>query len=212
MSDPFAFPDPVGPPAPPTPVALSDLLVNGRVIAARNAAVAMLAVRFPDVQVLAHLGKLDMADVLTVGGFTAPSIHVSAARVLNEDRESGNQDFCVHFRAYIVAEDKQVGGPTGPVYKRDEIGYALIEALLDVLEDAAMPRWGLAEIGAPCEANGEPLFTLKTQEKGQAFYIVTWRQVLYAAGTQLPNTGGDWSYDAPAPAAPAPTWIPGGLG
>ncbi len=209
MSDPFAFPDPVGPPAPPTPVALSVLLANSRVVAVRNAAVASLGALFPDIQVLAHLGKLDMADVLSAGAFTAPSIHVAAARVKNEDRTSGDQDFAVHFRAYIVAEEKIVGGLR---YTRDEIGYALMEGLLAALEDVAIPLWTLSEIGLPEDAEGEPLFTMKSFEKGTAFYIVTWRQTLYASGQMLPNLGGQWSYDEPAPAPPSPTWIPGGLG
>lgn len=192
-----------------TPLTLETLLEASPIILARTAIVETLKALYPDVAVYAHPGRLDMADVLTVGLFPAPSIHVAAWRLRNDDRLSGDEDLPVHWRAYIFAESKQVGGL---VYGGDEVGYALMQSLLDQLMDVDTPRWGLEEIGLPTDAEGEPVFTLKTYEKGTLVYVVTWRQTLYAVGRMAPNLGGDWSED-PAPAPPAPqNWIPGGLG
>jgi hypothetical protein len=172
------------------PVMLADLLQASRLIALRDAVVTTLDSAFPDVQVKSHPGKLDMADVLKEGTFTAPSIHVALARLKNEERCSGSQDLPVHFRAYVVAESRPVDGA---VYQGDEIGYALLLGLLDALELPDIARWGLPDIGLPEGAEGEPLFTLKTFERGTVYYVVTWRQTLYAEGQQLENLGGPWT-------------------
>ena len=171
-------------------IALADLLSASRIIAVRDAVVMTLAARFPEVQVKAHPGKLDMADVLAAGTFTAPSIHVALARLKNEERSSGAQDLPVHFRAYVVAEQKMVAGSAVPA---DEIGYALMLGLLDALELPDVSRWGVENISCPEGAEGEPLFTLKIFEKGTVYYVVTWRQTLLYEGVELANLGGPWT-------------------
>ncbi len=184
----------------PESLTLANLLACSRVIYTRDAVVAALAARFPEVQVKAHPGKLDMADVLAQGTFTAPSIHVACARLMNDERPSGAQDLTLYFRAYVVAENRQIGGTSGPVIKGDEIGYALMVGLLDALQLEDVARWGCRDIGFPVEPQGEPLFTLKTFEKGAVYYVVTWRQTLFREGVVLPNLGGPNAAQLPFPA------------
>jgi hypothetical protein len=168
-------------------VALLNLIAASRVVAARDAVVDTLARRFPEVKLQAHPGKLDMADVLKEGVFTAPSIHIAVARLKNEERSSGDQDLPLHFRAYVVAENRTIGGK---LFLADEVGYALVLGLLDALELQQVARWGLENIGLPEGAEGEPLFTLKTFDRGTVYYVVTWRQTLYREGRMLPHLGG----------------------
>lgn len=172
---------------------LANLLACSRVITTRDQVVKTFAARFPEVQVKAHPGKLDMADVLKEGTFTAPSIHVACARLINDERTSGAQDLTLHFRAYVVAENRQIGGATGPVIKADEIGYALMVGVLDALELEEVARWGCRDVGYPEDAQGEPLFTLKTFDKGTVYYVVTWKQTLLREGVVLPNMGGPFA-------------------
>jgi hypothetical protein len=177
----------------PQTLTLANLLACSRVLYTRDQAVATLAARFPEVQVKAHPGKLDMADVLKEGTFTAPSIHIACARLINDERTSGAQDLTLHFRAYVVAENRQIGGTQGLTYKADEIGYALMVGVLDALELDEVSQWGCRDIGFPEDAQGEPLFTLKTFDKGTVYYVVTWRQTLMREGVMLPNTGGPFA-------------------
>lgn len=189
-------------------VALADLLANSPLQRTRDAIVATLGQLFPDIEVKSHPGRLDMADILAKGLFTAPSIHVSVWRMRNEERCSADQDLPVHWRAYVFAEDREIGGL---VYKGDEIGYAIMLGLLDALADWPFAMWGLENVSAPSDAEGEPLLTLKTFEKGQCFYVVTWRQTLMYAGAIGDNLGGDWTVDAMPIPQTAQTFIPGGV-
>ncbi len=183
-------------PAPGT-LSLAELLACSRVAYTRDQVVAALAARFPEVQVKAHPGKLDMADVLKEGTFTAPSIHIAVARLKNEERTSGAQDLTLHFRAYVVAENRQIGGAAGLTYKADEIGYALMVGVLDALEREEVARWGCRDVSFPEDAQGEPLFTMKTFERGAVYYVVTWRQTLLREGVVLPHLGGPFAAQRP---------------
>lgn len=181
----------------PETLTLAELLACSRVIFTRDQVVAALAARFPEVQVKAHPGKLDMADVLKEGTFTAPSIHVACARLHDDERLSGAQDLTLHFRAYVVAENRQIGGQQGLTYRADEIGYALVVGLLDALKLEYVARWGCRDLSFPEDAQGEPLFTLKTFDRGTVYYVVTWRQTLLREGVLLPNLGGGYAAQPP---------------
>lgn len=181
----------------PQTLTLAELLACSRVNYTRDQVVETLAARFPEVAVKAHPGKLDMADVLKEGTFTAPSIHIAVARLKNEERAAGSQDLTLHFRAYVVAENRQIGGAQGLTYKADEIGYALMVGLLDALELQDVARWGCRDVSFPEDVQGEPLFTLKTFDRGTVYYVVTWRQTLLREGVVLPNVGGPFAAQAP---------------
>jgi hypothetical protein len=75
------------------PMTLSQLLAASRVFDLREAAVATLKPLFPDCEVRAHLGRLDMADVETGETYSAPSMHIGVTRQPSpEHRMSGLRD------------------------------------------------------------------------------------------------------------------------
>lgn len=174
------------------PVTAGQMLANARVFALRNAVVAAFAAHFVGLEVKAHIGKLDMSDVLERNIFAPPTIAIAATRLIDEDRLSGSDDLTVQLTAYVVTEDHMVGqGADRRLVTRDEMALAICEAALVALSDPDWTRWGLQNIGDVDAAEAHPLFTLKTFEKGTVYYAVTWKQRLYALGEADFFTGGD---------------------
>lgn len=170
-----------------TTITKAQLIANARVIALRDAIVTKLKTRFVDLEVKAHLGKLDMSDVLAKGIFNPPSIAVAATRVKPEGRLSGADDFAAEITAYVVTEDLMIGGLR---VERDEMALAICEGLLISLSDDDFTRWGVENIGPVDDAEAKPLFTIKSVTQGVVYYAVTWKQTLYAVapanfGTEL---------------------------
>jgi hypothetical protein len=167
---------------------LAEVLAASRVFALRGAAVAKFAARFPEVAVTPHIGKLDISDVLAKDMFAPPAIAVAATRFDARDRLSGADDAEAHFTAYVIAENKMIGGK---LVKADELALALCEALLVALSDPDFARWRDDAIGPPEDLLAQPLFTIKAVEKGALYYAVTWRQTLYALAARDAWTTGE---------------------
>lgn len=171
---------------------LDQIVAADRITRFREAIVAGLAAEI-GVAVHRHEGKLDMSDVLAGETFVAPSIHVGASRIEPADVATGVQDLVVHCVAYVVAEEKMVAGRLA---YRDEIGWALANAVLAVLNDDHATRWGLAFVTPAEDQKAAPLFTSKTFAKGTVYYAVTWRQTIladYETGAPPPPPVPDWS-------------------
>ena len=159
-------------------MSVAQLVQTSRILELRRACAAALSRIFPDVAVQEHIGKLDISDVLSGEFVNAPAILVAATKVRSEDRLSHDRDLPVTLTAYVVAEDAALGNP--PMrFARDEIGYAIGDAVLAALRTEALARWGLSDIGWPDEPTLAPLFTMKTFERGTAIYAVSWTQTLY---------------------------------
>lgn len=165
-----------------TAIGLSALLDASRLFALRSAIIVALGARFSGVEVKSHPGRLDGDDVAGERSFfITPSLNVAVVRILAADgRLSGLRDVPVEIAVYVVTAD-QVVGDRGMV-TRDELGLALCDGVLALVEDPAFSRWGLADIAPPELASAGPVFTALSNEKGTAFYAVTWRQTLYALG------------------------------
>lgn len=184
---------------------LTQILDASRIYALRSAIIATLAANMP-CTVEAHPGRLDMDDVLgETRLFATPSLNVAVTRIEPaEGRSSGLRDVPVQVAVYIVTADQALGDRG--LVKRDELALALSDALLVLIENDDITRWGLqpgadgsgADIGPPEGVEAMPLFTSKAQERGAAYYAVTWRQVLYSIGTQI------WDFETPVPAGYAP--------
>jgi hypothetical protein len=171
-----------------TTLTRADLLANARVKALRDAIVTRLKTRFVDLEVKAHLGKLDISDVLEKSSFNPPSIAVAATRTRPGVRLSGADDFVVDFTAYVVTDDLLVGGRR---VERDEMALAICEALLIALSDDDFTRWGVENVSPPDDAEAKPLFTIKSMTQGVVYYAVTWKQTLYAVAPANFFTGDD---------------------
>jgi hypothetical protein len=175
-----------------SPVTCAEMLARARVFALRTAVVAAFAEHFPDLEVKAHIGKLDMSDVLEKSIFAPPTIAIAATRIIDEDRLSGSDDILVQMTAYVVTEDKMfVDGSQRRLVTRDELALAICEEALVALSDLDWTDWGLENIGDPDGVESFPLFTLKSFERGTVYYAVTWKQRLYALGEPDFFTGGD---------------------
>lgn len=166
------------------PRSLADIISASRIVGVRDAVVAALGAAI-DVSVLRHYGKLDISDAIEGESFQAPSIHIGVARIRPQDLSTRAQDVDLNLVAYVVAEDQMVAGR---LCYRDEIGYGLALAVLDVVNDEALSRWGLDWISPPEDAQAAPLFTAmsKAAGKGTAYYSVSWRQSLLAGAYELP--------------------------
>jgi hypothetical protein len=159
-------------------MSLARLLEVSRGKSLRSACAETLAGLFPDVTVRSHIGKLDISDLLNRDFINAPAILVAVTRVRTEDRMSHDRDLPVQLTAYIIVEDTAVGDP--PLrFARDEVGYALGDALLAALRTDTIARWGLEDIGYPDSPELVPTFTMATFERGTAVYAVSWMQTLY---------------------------------
>lgn len=172
-----------------TPLTSADVMNRARALALRGAVVSSLAALFPQIAVKAHIGKIDMSDVLAKDVFVAPSIVVAVTRGLRDDRLSGADDMAVELVAYVIAENKMVDGR---LVTADEFALAHFEQLIIALSDDAFASWGLENIGLPEDVKGGPLFTVKSVTQGTVFYGVSWRQELLAlAPPDFDTMGGD---------------------
>lgn len=167
---------------------LDEILSASRVHEYATAVVATLAERYPEIEVKRHPGKLDIADVVAENIFRTPSIAVAMTRLLAEQRGSGAEDVTVDVVAYVIVEDKLMGEARGVVY-RDELGWAICQAMLGLLNESVAPRWGLNDISAPDHADAKPIFTSKSFARGTAYYAVTWKQTLLATTPTIWDMG-----------------------
>ena len=185
-------------------MSIEALVAASRLLGLRKACAASLAPLFPEVEVREHIGKLDVSDLVSKEFVAAPAILVAATRASTVDRLSHDRDRPVKMSAYVIAEDQAFGAPPRR-FDRDEIGYALGEAVLAVLQDDGLSRWGLADLGYPEEPELAPLFTMKTFERGVVVYAVSWQQTLYDCGAPyLDMDSGLGSVTALYPGDPTP--------
>jgi hypothetical protein len=169
---------------------LDDVLASSRAHELQTAIVATLKARFPWCTVTAHPGRLDINDIAAADAFKAPGLAVAIISHKRPDRStSGLRQVALDVAVYIVVEDRAVGARR---IDRAQLGQALCDALLDVLADDGLARFGLPQIEYPDGAEGKPLFTAVTRT-GAAYYAVSWSQTVWVAG---PAT---WDFESPPP-------------
>lgn len=161
-----------------TVIARASLIGNSRTFALREAIISALKSRFTDIEVRAHIGKLDLGDVIEKAIFNPPTIAIAATRMTSDRRLSGADDLTVQLTAYVVAEDLMVSGHR---VNRDELAIAMCEAIVVSLSDPEFAHW-IDGVGDPDDVVAQPLFTMANFQKGVVYYAVTWKQKLYALG------------------------------
>ncbi|GJD93359.1 hypothetical protein [Methylobacterium iners] len=192
---------------------LADLLTTSRAFEYRTAVVDALKAAFSEIEVKALPARLDIADLDRKDMFSPPSFGVAIARIRPaEDRMSGLRDVPVEIVVYVVVEDRLVGDPPRLAY-RDELGLALCDAVLALVETPAA-RWGLPEIGMPEDAEARPILNVMTEDRGTAYFAVTWWQILYAQGQPFMDMESPVPLDAMGRAIlPGdPDWVPPAAG
>lgn len=170
---------------------IKEALDKTRILELRSAIVAVLAGCFPGVEARSHVGKLDIADIVASDIFVSPSFSVAITKQKPpENCLSGHRNETVQVTIFIVTEDMAIDGKR---YHRDEIAIALSSALLDIVGDHDLGRWGLTDIGFPEAQESQPIFTAKSYEKGTVYYSVTFQQTLYEQGSTW------WQGEPPPP-------------
>ncbi len=159
-----------------TAISRANLVTSSKTFALREAIIAALKNYFADIEVRAHISKLDMGDVIEKAIFNPPTIAIAATRMTSDSRLSGADDLIVQLTAYVVTEDLMISGHR---VNRDELAIAICEAILVLLSDPDIPRW-VEGVGPPDDIIAQPLFTMANFQKGVVYYAVTWKQTLYA--------------------------------
>lgn len=180
---------------------LAQRLAAARLAPAHKAIVASLKPHFPDVQVVRHPGRVDVADLVAKDIFSAPALAIAATRARPQREHNGEYGLEVEWTGYVIAEDKVIAGRR---VERDEIGHAIGEGLIEILQAETVCRWGLTDITDPAFDGAQalrPVFTVKSYERGVALYAVTWSQTLLNLGAPL------WDFTSPPPADFDPTLI-----
>jgi hypothetical protein len=172
---------------------LDQLVQTSRILALRKSCARRFKEAFTDITVQEHIGKLDISDMLARDFVLAPAILIAATRIKTEDRMSNDRDLPVQLTAYIITEDAAIGTPPQR-YTRDELGYAIGDAVLALLRSDALSRWGLEDIGFPEAPELTPVFTVKTFEKGAAVYAVSWSQTLFRCHDPFLDMEGEGSF------------------
>ncbi len=171
---------------------LAELLGASRVFAFRTAVVNTLTAAFPEVEVKALPARLQIEDLDKEEMFSPPAMAVAVTRIRPaEARMSGLRDVPVEVVVYLIVEDRPVGDRLA---YRDEIGLALCDGLLALLELPEAARWGLADIGMPEDAEAKPVLSVMTETRGTAYFVAGWWQKLYGQGQPFMDM------DSPVPA------------
>lgn len=181
-------------------LALTQALAASRIHNLRSAVVATIAQALPDVSVRALPGRLDIGDLVSRDSIATPGILVAALRVASERCLPGQRETRVDLALYVVAEDAAfAAAPSGAMrrYERDEIGLALVDALIALCESEQF--WGLTDLGLPERVESRPLVAIDEAEKGLACWVVTFSQVVNGQGSPFWAMDGVVTADMPPP-------------
>ncbi len=183
---------------------LPQLLSASRAFALRQAVVETIRTAFPEVEVKSLPGRISVDDLDNKDLFRPPSIGIAVVRIRPaEGRMSGERDVPVEVVAYVVTEDGPWGEGNRLVY-RDELGLALCDGVLALLERVELARWGLSDIGMPEDAAAVALVSVTSEQRSTAYFSVSWWQMLYGQGSPFIDM------DGPVPAgATARAILPG---
>lgn len=167
------------------PVPLVDLVAADPLGAAKAAIRGRLNTLLPGVTVVAHPGKIDLSEVVAKAVVAAPGIALGWSRIRVGRTIDGSYALGVEWTAYVVVEDAVLGDRR---VDRERLGLAIGARLVAILEDADEQTWGIGGI-LPPESDPrpelKPMFTVRDEARGTAYYAVTWTQSLVDLGRSL---------------------------
>lgn len=167
------------------PLSLQALLSADPLAPIKTAIRDRLAALFPGVAVVSHPGKIDISEVVGKSVVAAPGLAVGWSRIRTARIIDGGFQLAVEWTAYIVVEDRAMGGRA---VSREEIGLAIGSRLIAVLEDADTHTWGVGNLIPPApdpRPELKPMFTVRDMAAGAAYYAVTWTQTVVDQGAGL---------------------------
>lgn len=135
------------------------------------------------VSVVAHPGKVDISELVGKTVVKAPGIGIGWTRIRPAMLADSSYSASVEWTAYIVVEATIVAGKR---VEKERVGFAIGGQLLKILADPAVSSWGRAGV-APVETSSplpelKPLFTVRDQSQGTAYYTVSWTQQIVDIG------------------------------
>ncbi len=167
------------------PLSLQALISADPLAPIKSAIRNRLAALFPGVAVVSHPGKIDISEVVGKSVVATPGIAVGWSRIRSARIIDGGFQLAVEWTAYIVVEDRLIGGRA---VSREEIGLAIGSRLIAVLEDADTHTWGVGDLMPPAadpRPELRPMFTVRDMAAGAAYYAVTWTQTVVDQGAGL---------------------------
>ena len=198
------------------PKTLAEILDNDVVAPVHAAIVSTLQILNPGLKIVRHPGKVDISELVAKTVVAAPGVGVGFVKMREGRRSDGIFFVSVDWVAYIVVQSAVVAGKRR---EKEDQGLAIGARLLAILADEEASLWGRSAI-LPVETvpapELKPLFTVRDQNEGMAYYTVTWTQVIAELGasvfpavtghydeeTGTINFGSEDALDAIAP------WIP----
>lgn len=172
---------------PLTPMPVADLIDDDKMQEVRDAIVATFAGLIPGLKVEAHPGKLDISDILAADIKGMPCVLVGWTRLRPDIMAAGQYDIEVDFIAYIAVQD-WVDLAAKRSVKREEVGQAIGNFILQILTNENHECFGLPGVGRPYRSpmpEFKPVFTANSYAKGVAYYAVTWTQPLMDRGQSI---------------------------
>lgn len=167
------------------PATLAELLTADPLAPIKAAIRDRLAALLPGVAVVSHPGKIDISEVVGKSVVAAPGIAIGWSRIRAARIIDGGHQLVVEWTAYIVVEDRAIGGKS---VSREALGLAIGGRIVAMLEDADEQTWGCGRLLPPeAEPRPElkPMFTVRDLAAGAAYYAVTWTQTIVDRGASL---------------------------
>lgn len=198
------------------PVTLADLLDADVVAPVQDAIATTLQTLNPGLKIVKHPGKVDLSELVAETVVQAPGVGIGFSR-MRESREADGV-FCVtvDWIAYIVVQPAVIGGKRR---EKEQQGLAIGARLLAILADEEASLWachGILPVESTPGPELKPLYTVRDQSEGMAYYTVTWSQTIADLGTSgLPQGTGRYDeesgliiFDDPADLAALAHFIP----
>lgn len=198
------------------PQTIEQLLTYDPLAPLQAAIVSTLATLNPGLHIVSHPGKVDLSELVGKTVVRSPGVGVGWSRIREAQMAEGHFCLMVEWVAYITAEAKNVASRR---VEKEALALAIGARLLTILADTETAMWGLSGVLPPettPPAEFKPLFTVRDQSQGIAYYTVTWTQIIADLGSSaLPEHIGRYDeadglilYDAAGDIDDIAPWIP----
>lgn len=164
------------------PATLQQIMAADPTANTHKAIVDTLKSLLKGVSIVSHPGKVDIAELVGKTVVQAPGVGIGWSRIRPAMLADGSYSTSVEWTAYIVVEAAMVGGKR---VEKEHVGFAIGGQLLKILNDPIVATWGMVGITPPETAPApelKPLFTVRDQSQGTAYYTVSWTQQVVDIG------------------------------
>jgi len=164
------------------PATLQQIMAADPTANTHNAIVDTLKSLLKGVSIVSHPGKVDIAELVGKTVVQAPGVGIGWSRIRPAMLADGSYSASVEWTAYIVVEAAMVGGKR---VEKEHVGFAIGGQLLKILNDPIVATWGMVGITPPETSPApelKPLFTVRDQSQGTAYYTVSWTQQVVDIG------------------------------